>query len=122
MNFNITSHLFFGDNDSSQYRRQAHFNVTHDRRRSFYALPSDHWYYLASPPFNYLDILSRIDDAIDVNAQLSEAILSVGLAAFGHPPEMPTSKSGDNDHSPAWLNASTSSDLNKARTTLRQFS
>jgi hypothetical protein len=68
--------------------------------------------------------LSRIDDAIDVNAQLSEAILSVGLAAFGLPPGVPPGESGhghQEKHPLDWVDASTASDLNKARTTLLQF-
>ncbi|KAH6663137.1 N2227-like protein-domain-containing protein [Verticillium dahliae] len=38
-----------------QYAKVAHFNVTHLRRQSFYALPQAQWQMLAAPPFNFLD-------------------------------------------------------------------
>jgi carnosine N-methyltransferase len=94
----------------------AHYNTTHLRRQSFYALPQSHWQLLAAPPFSYLDILSAVDDAIDENAKLAMAILQNGLESFGFP-------FGGNiikDTEP-WRGTATSSDLDKARSTIRQF-
>ncbi|KAF2843526.1 N2227-domain-containing protein [Patellaria atrata CBS 101060] len=64
------------------FRHLAHYNVTHLRRQSFYALKSAHWNLLASPPFSVLDSLSAVDDAIDANADIAEEIFRAGLANF----------------------------------------
>ncbi|KAF2469790.1 methyltransferas-like protein [Lindgomyces ingoldianus] len=64
------------------YRRLAHFNATHVRRQAFYSLPSEHWGLLSRPPFSILDSLSQLDDLIDSNAELAEAIFKVGFKAF----------------------------------------
>lgn len=93
-----------------QYGKVAHFNVTHLRRQSFYALPQSQWQMLAAPPFSFLDTLSRVDDAIDTNAELSAAIVRSGLASFGMS-EMPR----------LWKGASKHGDIDKARGTIRQF-
>jgi len=66
----------------SSYRRAAHFNTTHVRRQAFYALPSQHWGLLVQPPFSILNSLSKLDDLIDDNAELAEAIFTVGFRAF----------------------------------------
>jgi carnosine N-methyltransferase len=95
---------------SSQYAKVAHFNTTHLRRQSFYALPREHLQLLSSPPFSYLDTLSSVDDAIDKNAELSTAILHAGLSSFGV-------TAGTKE----WRGKATSNDLEKARSTLRQF-
>jgi hypothetical protein len=55
----------------SLYRRTAHFHATHRRRQNFYALPTAQWQMLAAPPFNILANLDRVDNAIDVNADLA---------------------------------------------------
>lgn len=95
----------------------AHFNVTHLRRQSFYALPQAHWQMLAAPPFNFLDTLGKTDDAIDINADLARAIFKFGLLSFrsigpgGEEPTMP----------PEWIGAAKHSDIDKARSTIRQF-
>jgi carnosine N-methyltransferase len=94
----------------SQYAKVAHFNTTHLRRQSFYALPREHLQLLSSPPFSYLETLNSVDDAIDRNAGLSTAILQAGLASFGV-------AAGSKE----WRGKATSSDLEKARSTLRQF-
>jgi carnosine N-methyltransferase len=101
----------------SQYAKVAHFNTTHLRRQSFYALPRAHLELLASPPFSYLDTLNAVDDAIDKNAELSLAIWQAGLESFGMPlqPDSPQPKYPD------WQGKATSLDLEKARSTLRQF-
>jgi len=64
------------------YRRLAHFNGTHVRRQAFYSLPSEHWSLLSQPPFSVLDSLSKLDDLIDSNAELAEAIFMAGFKAF----------------------------------------
>ncbi|WPH03440.1 Hypothetical protein R9X50_00632000 [Acrodontium crateriforme] len=94
---------------SSQYRHAAHYNVTHLRRQSFYSLPSDQIDLLSEPPFSLPRTFDAVDDAIDSNADLSEAILEVGLASFG--------QAG----SEASKGFATPSDLDKARSTIRQF-
>jgi carnosine N-methyltransferase len=100
----------------SQYSKVAHYNTTHLRRQSFYALPQSHWQLLAAPPFSYLDTLSAVDDAIDENAELATAILQNGLESFGFPFGAHSIK----DTEP-WRGTATSTDLDKARSTLRQF-
>ncbi|KAF1965410.1 N2227-domain-containing protein [Bimuria novae-zelandiae CBS 107.79] len=67
------------------YRRLAHFNATHVRRQAFYSLPSAHWALLSQPPISVLDSLSHIDDLIDSNAELAEAIFCAGFQAFVAP-------------------------------------
>jgi carnosine N-methyltransferase len=73
---------------------------------------------LAAPPFSYLDTLNAVDEAIDKNAELSLAIWQAGLESFGILPQLgssqPTIPSG-------WRGKATSLDLEKARSTLRQF-
>jgi carnosine N-methyltransferase len=105
----------------SQYAKVAHFNTTHLRRQSFYALPRAHLELLAAPPFSYLDTLNAVDDAIDKNAELSLSILNSGLKSFGIPPLTTTRASGDGKDTPDWRDTATSNDLEKARSTLRQF-
>jgi carnosine N-methyltransferase len=103
-------------NFCSQYAKVAHFNTTHLRRQSFYALPRAHWELLASPPFSYLDTLNAVDEAIDKNAELSLAIWQAGLESFGIPPQLNQSQSKD-PHD--WRGKATSNDLEKARSLLR---
>ena len=98
----------------------AHFNTTHLRRQSFYALPRAHWELLAAPPFSYLDTLNAVDDGIDKNAELASAILYSGLQSFGISPTQPP-KSKDDKVPNDWRGFATSNDLEKARSTLRQF-
>jgi carnosine N-methyltransferase len=107
-------HLTMSDR-CSQYRKRAHYNTTHRRRQNFYALPSSHWQPLAAPPFKYLETLDRVDDAIDANADIADAILSCGLDAFGLSPDPDVSSTLN------WRNVATSSDLSKAHSTVRQF-
>lgn len=38
---------------------------------------------LAEAPFNLLDNFNKVDDAIDANAELADAILKTGLESFG---------------------------------------
>lgn len=97
-----------------QYRRVAHFNTTHRRRQNFYALPSEEWKLLSAPPFNFLSTLDQVDDAIDANADIAVHILQTGLESFGLEKEL------YND-SPEWRGLAAPTDLDKARSTIRQF-
>ncbi|KAI9055458.1 hypothetical protein LZ554_000412 [Drepanopeziza brunnea f. sp. 'monogermtubi'] len=100
------------------YSRASHYNTTHLRRQSFYALPRAHSELLAAPPFNYLETLNAVDDAIDSNAEFSLAILKSGLQSFGiKHPSVTSAGSKGND----WQDKATTSDFEKARSTLRQF-
>jgi carnosine N-methyltransferase len=81
------------------------------RRQSFYALPRAHWELLAKPPFSYLDTLEAVDDAIDKNAEISQAIFHTGLESFG----ISLGKWS------SWLTSATTNDLEKTRSTLRQL-
>ena len=92
----------------SQYRKTAHYNVTHRRRQNFYALPTAQWRMLTAPPFNLLANLERIDDAIDSNGAIASAILDSGIQSFGL-------KNGEYEGS------ATPSDMDKARSTIRQL-
>ncbi|KAL2162818.1 hypothetical protein VTH06DRAFT_6654 [Thermothelomyces fergusii] len=101
-----------------QYAKVAHFQCTHLRRQAFYALPQAHWKRLAAPPFNYLETLDKIDDAIESNADLARCIFKEGLEAFrvGVP-----SKTGDLELPPQWNGSAKPNDIDKARSTIRQF-
>ncbi|KAE9379070.1 N2227-domain-containing protein [Stipitochalara longipes BDJ] len=111
--------VLFGALDSFyQYAKVAHFNTTHLRRQSFYALPRAHLELLAAPPFSYLDTLNAVDDAIDKNAELSLAIWQAGLESFGMQPQLDMPQARDLVD---WRGKATSNDLEKARSTLRQF-
>ncbi|KAL4880221.1 N2227-like protein-domain-containing protein [Aspergillus karnatakaensis] len=108
--------LFAAIDSFRQYRRTAHLNTTHRRRQAFYALPTAHWQMLAEPPFSLLDNFNKVDDAIDVNADIADAILATGLSSFGLPVSPNQSDPRQN-----WHGVATSSDVNKAHSTIRQF-
>ncbi|EEH44466.1 S-adenosylmethionine-dependent methyltransferase [Paracoccidioides brasiliensis Pb18] len=108
--------LFAALDSFRQYRRSAHLNITHRRRQSFYALPSAHWQMLAKPPFSILDNFNQVDDAIDANAEIADAILSFGLEAFGLP-----ANPDSNDERSNWHDTATASDISKAHSTVKQF-
>ncbi|KAK7910915.1 hypothetical protein PG985_013396 [Apiospora marii] len=106
----------------SQYAKTAHLNCTHLRRRAFYAMPQAQWQMLAKPPFSYLETLDRTDAAIDSNAGLARAIVQFGLASLGvyNPP------AGDAEETQMmipkeWVGVAKSNDMDKARSTIRQF-
>ena len=65
---------------------------------------------LSEPPFSMQETFRAVDDAIDSNADLADAILQVGLPALGVDP---------NDDS--WKGKATPNDMDKARSTLKQF-
>lgn len=104
----------------SQYGKTAHFNTTHLRRQNFYALPQAHWQLLAAPPFNYLDTLIAVDDAIDKNDEIARAIFEVNLQELGIPESPPHLPEG-RKHPQDIRGYATSSDFDKARSTLRQL-
>ena len=76
------AHLLSVLDSFRSYRRLAHFNGTHVRRQAFYSLPQEHWTLLSKPPFSVLDSLSHLDDLIDGNAELAEAIFTAGFKAL----------------------------------------
>jgi carnosine N-methyltransferase len=93
-----------------QYRQAAHYNVTHLRRQAFYSLPSAHVDMLSEPPFSIPQTFRHVDDAIDSNADIAEAMLEAGLLMYGIDPE---------DES--WHGTATTRDMDKARSTIRQL-
>lgn len=80
-------------------------------------MPRAHLEILAALPFSYLDTLNAVDDAIDRNAKLSLAIWKAGLESFGILPQEKLQSREVVD----WRGKATSNDLEKARSTLRQF-
>ncbi|KAH7309474.1 N2227-like protein-domain-containing protein [Stachybotrys elegans] len=111
--------IFCALDSFSQYAKVAHFNVTHLRRQSFYALPQAHWQMLAAPPFNFLDTLEKTDDAIDSNADLASAIVKFGLRTFRSIAPRPDAQDPVIPHQ--WAGIAKHSDIDKARSTIRQF-
>ncbi|QPG94090.1 hypothetical protein C2857_004590 [Epichloe festucae Fl1] len=111
--------IFCALDSFSQYAKVAHFNVTHLRRRSFYALPQEHWKMLAAPPFNFLETLDKADDAIDANAELARAIVSHGLRNFASLASV--SPQGEPMMPLQWTGVAKHADIDKARSTIRQF-
>ena len=117
----------------SQYRRVAHYNVTHRRRQNVYALPTSQWQMLAAPPFNLLSTFDRVDDAIDANAEIASEMTNTALSSFGldnpksntglETPESSNSGSTDDEKQGLvdWRNTAKPSDIDKARSTIRQL-
>lgn len=70
---------------------------------------------LNRPGLAFLDTLSAIDDAIDLNADIAEDILAVGIEFFDveEKPERGSEKD--------WQEHARALDLNKAHSTIRQF-
>ena len=112
-----------------QYAKVSHFNCTHLRRQSFYAMSQEHWKMLADPPFSYLETLDRVDDAIESNAELAREIVRFGLDSFrvagSNSDEAAVSTPaapGAEPKLPApWAGIAKHQDVDKARSTLRQF-
>lgn len=63
---------------------------------------------LSEPPFSLPNVFDAVDEAIDSNADIAEAILAVGLSTFAI-------KNDD------WKGKATPNDLDKARSTIRQL-
>lgn len=93
-----------------QYRRAAHYNITHLRRQSFYALPAAQINLLSDPPFDLIKTFQAVDGAIDANASIAEAILELGPSVFGLDPA-----------DDSWYGVARPGDLDKARSTIRQL-
>lgn len=73
---------------------------------------------LAAPPFNYLETLDRVDECIRTNADFSEMIAKVGLQS------MQLGEMGPNQEvilPSAWTGCAKHQDVDKARSTIRQF-
>lgn len=117
----------------SQYRKTAHYNVTHRRRQNFYALPTAQWQMLAAPPFNLLSNFNCVDDAIDANAEIASEMLNAALVSFGlddtksttglETPESSSFGSAEEEAQPLidWRDAAKPADVDKARSTIRQL-
>ncbi|KAL2858182.1 N2227-like protein-domain-containing protein [Aspergillus pseudodeflectus] len=108
--------LFAAFDSFRQYRRTAHLNTTHRRRQAFWALPAAHSQLLSEPPFSLMDNFNRVDDAIDINADIADAIVASGLSSFGL-----SANPDPEDPCKNWRGVATSSDVNKAHSTIRQF-
>ncbi|KAI0169516.1 N2227-domain-containing protein [Hypoxylon sp. FL1284] len=102
----------------SSYARTAHLHCTHLRRQAFYALPQAQWQLLAQPPFSYLDVLDRVDAAIESNAEVCRGILQHGLRAFAGAEAAPGVELTMPDD---WAGIAKGGDLDKARSVVRQF-
>ncbi|KAK3370131.1 N2227-like protein-domain-containing protein [Podospora didyma] len=106
----------------AQYERTAHWKATHARRQAFYSLPREQWQVLAGPPFNYLQTLERVDEAIDSNGDLARAIIKASLPAFV--PAKPEGAEGADKEIEMplkWVKTAKPQDIDKARCTIRQF-
>jgi hypothetical protein len=73
---------------------------------------------LAAPPFNYLETLDKVDDAIESNAELARLITDFGLRSFHVGQDEPDQRSSIPT---AWAGCAKHQDVDKARSTLRQF-
>lgn len=74
---------------------------------------------LAAPPFNYLETLDKADSAIDTNAELARAVLQSGLQSFSTMFE--GNDNGQVMMPHEWAGVAKHSDIDKARSTIRQF-
>lgn len=85
------------------------------------------WRILAAPPISLLDTLSAVDDAIDCNGDLADAIFQVGLASFGLGEKTTTTSGSSTDYEDTsrqwrnWHGTAKSNDISKAHSTIRQF-
>ncbi|KAI5808498.1 N2227-like protein-domain-containing protein [Peziza echinospora] len=107
------------------YRRTAHLNLTHQRRKDFYKLPLRHRELLSggnNSGVNYLQALRDVDDAIALNANLCEQIFATGIEAFGAPPPPEGSVTGEEGAPPPWWEvAASAGDVEKVTSTVKQF-
>jgi carnosine N-methyltransferase len=78
-------------------------------------LPQAHQTLLSDPVISFLNNLSAIDDAIDDNADLADAILELGLETFG------LDKQPEKGSVMDWHDTARPLDLNKAHSTIKQF-
>ncbi|KAK6352898.1 hypothetical protein TWF696_004897 [Orbilia brochopaga] len=91
------------------YRRAAHYTFTHRRRRNFYSLPPPQQQILQE--LGYRSTLDKVDECIAKNAAFAEAILKSGCDSFGI----------DVRSAEEWKGLADSTDLDKARSTMKQF-
>ena len=81
------------------YRRTAHLNLTHQRRKGYLGLPRRHRDVLEQAMRGgkqegqedgrgYLAMLGRVDQCIERNAEVAEGIFASGMDAFGIPAEL----------------------------------
>ncbi|KAF3907457.1 hypothetical protein ABW21_db0208886 [Orbilia brochopaga] len=91
------------------YRRAAHYTFTHRRRRNIYSLPPAQQQILQD--LKYRSALDKIDECIETNATFAEAILKSGCESFGI----------DVRTADTWKGLAESGDLDKARSTMKQF-
>lgn len=77
---------------------------------------------LAEPPFNYLDSLDKVDEAIENNADLARLIAKNGLQTFHVAEGVAEGEAGEDPSMPKqWVGCAKYQDVDKARSTLRQF-
>lgn len=88
---------------------------------------------LAAPPFNLLSNFDQVDDAIDANAEIASEMTKTALSSFGldgskfntglETQEPSNSGSTDDDKQGLvdWRNTAKPSDVDKARSTIRQL-
>lgn len=74
---------------------------------------------LAEPPFSYLKTLDRVDAAIESNAELARTIVKYGLRSLGITDN--STKDGQPTVPEEWAGIAKYQDLDKARSTIRQF-
>ena len=73
---------------------------------------------MAAPPFSFLETLNKVDDAIDANADIADAIVQSGLDSLGL---SDPASSASSTTTPEWHNTATKLDLDKARSTIHQL-
>ncbi|RVD87302.1 uncharacterized protein DFL_001543 [Arthrobotrys flagrans] len=91
------------------YRQAAHLTYTHRRRRNLYSLPVAQQDVLRS--IGWLQNLEKVDEAIEANAHFAECLLRSGSHGFGV----------DWRDAEQWKELATPEDLDKARSTIKQF-
>lgn len=84
-------------------------------------MPQRHWTLLAEPPFNILETLEKVDDAIDKNAEISEAFLNSGLEFAGIQATPSADELSLDTSRPIWQGPVNSLDQEKAHATIRQL-
>lgn len=78
-------------------------------------MPQAHQILLNDPALSFLDNLSTIDDAVDENADIADAILELALGTFGLSGKVEKGSLMD------WHDTARPLDLNKAHSTIKQF-
>lgn len=88
---------------------------------------------LAAPPFNLLSTFDQVDNAIDANAEIGTAMMNTALLSFDidvpksttrlETPEFSSFRSADDEAQKLidWRNTAKPSDIDKARSTIRQL-